>query len=241
MARVKVIWFASKWNLRVDGVLIANGLESARWIFDPPHIHVLEKELRQEFQRFASVLIDKVWQARNASIHEGKCFNPYRTLNVINNIFLEFSNSKRGEILRPDSSYSDTCTCWLCPATRRHWVFVNAAFKNGHSAAGVVAWDHVTGSYYFAYRCGFVDSSLKAELFALKITLKFCHSKYLMDVDLYVESQEVMTTTKSLLAHVWSLWPLCLHIFTFSALSFNVIWIPKTANRSVHELASWAF
>ncbi|POO00919.1 hypothetical protein TorRG33x02_031020, partial [Trema orientale] len=79
---VKVIWFASKWNLRVEGVSVAHGLELIYWIFDPPHIPIIEKELCQEFQRFASVLIDKIWQARNASIHEGMHFNPYQTLNA---------------------------------------------------------------------------------------------------------------------------------------------------------------
>ncbi|PON75686.1 hypothetical protein PanWU01x14_039460 [Parasponia andersonii] len=140
---VKVIWFASKWNLRVDEVPKTNGLDLVRWIFDPPHILVLEKELRQEFQCFASVLIDKVWQARNVSIHEGKYFNPYQALNVINRAFLEFSNLGTREILRHDNNHKATSTRWLCPTTRTHRVFVDAVYKNGRSAAGVVAWDHV--------------------------------------------------------------------------------------------------
>ncbi|PON36801.1 Ribonuclease H-like domain containing protein [Parasponia andersonii] len=166
-----------------------------------------------EFNVFAAVLCDKVWNTCNSAFHSGTLIEARRL---------------------PQ---------WWNPRPGRIRVFTDAAFKNnGGGAADMVVLNNASQILRLAAQCFKADSLLEAELLALKFGVESCTVLNWTNVVFFSDNLEVVNSITSSSCPVWSLLHLSLSICDVSRmLNYSVVWIPRTLNGSAHVLASWAF
>lgn len=120
-------------------------------------------------------------------------------------------------------------------------VFIDAAFSNGVSAAGVVVRNEEGVVSLLATAIHPCNSAFEAEMKAVSFAANVISRFNFQMVSFYSDAKLVVDALSLAKSPVWTFQPLC--IATIDALAScngSASWIPRTLNQSAHFLAKWA-
>ncbi|KAF4346148.1 hypothetical protein G4B88_021466 [Cannabis sativa] len=143
----KLLWFSSRWGLRLDVLSFLNGRELVAWLSHPPFQHLLNPQELSSFFLYGAVLYHKLWLCRNDAFHNGVPVDFKMLQKSIEKCFSEHDRIRNKESERPDSCRGVVELRWGLPRPGRVQGFVDFASDREVGAVAVVLYDALVRSW----------------------------------------------------------------------------------------------
>ena len=149
-------------------------MEMVKWFFTPSDIPADDVNLRMEFCLFATVLCDRIWQARNEAFHNGIRVEPRFLLKSINTMVGEFDGLKEGLIEDVHITRKECIlqSRWINPRQGRIRVFTDAAYKDDNATTAIIVRDDNNNILLAYTECFAASTALEVEFRAVEYGLK---------------------------------------------------------------------
>ncbi|PON52901.1 hypothetical protein PanWU01x14_205840, partial [Parasponia andersonii] len=106
----------------------------------PYHLNSCEKQLKEEFITFATVVCEKIWHARNAKFYEGSQVYPTIIFMMVNAASKEYYQVEATPIndIAHHATWSPGPSRHLPQSPRQIRIYIDTTFKDGEGTMGVV-------------------------------------------------------------------------------------------------------